>query len=248
MTIDSADDPGDGSSIAIDSNDKVHISYNTKTSSLLKYTTNMNGTWEQVILDSTRAGGNHTALAVDKNNKAHISYYDVTETFLKYATNSSGFWKLTLVDSAANKGYATSIALDHQDKIFIGYQIWTASDLKLATFGCGTVCTKQDKDGDGYIDVLCGGNDCNDDNALVYPDCAGKECGDDECGGSCGICLEGNIHCQPAIGKCVQCLNNSHCLDPVKPICSQTSFTCKGCTSNPECAPLTCETATGKCI
>lgn len=73
------DDEGGGTSIAIDSYDKVHISYR---SGALKYATDASGSWLTYTIDS--AGGN-SSIGVDSNGYAHISYNGGST--LKYATN-----------------------------------------------------------------------------------------------------------------------------------------------------------------
>lgn len=77
-------------SIALDSNDKVHISYFDETNWDLKYATNTSGSWEIFTLDSDGLVGEHTSIALDSNDGVHISYYDYTNKDLKYATNTSG--------------------------------------------------------------------------------------------------------------------------------------------------------------
>ncbi|MBI4680515.1 MAG: hypothetical protein HY753_04750 [Nitrospirae bacterium] len=61
-------------STAIDSNNKVHISYWDATNYDLKYATNASGVWVTSTIDSTGDVGRYTSIAVDSNNKAHISY------------------------------------------------------------------------------------------------------------------------------------------------------------------------------
>jgi hypothetical protein len=75
------------SSLAVDSNGSVHISYYDETNLDLKYATNSSGTWVTSTIDSTGDVGRYTSIALDTNNKVHISYYDLTNGKLKYATN-----------------------------------------------------------------------------------------------------------------------------------------------------------------
>ncbi|MBI4835597.1 MAG: fibronectin type III domain-containing protein [Planctomycetes bacterium] len=75
-------------SIALDQNNKAHISYYGNKGEL-KYATNKNGNWVRIIIDDI--GSNRhtksTSIAVDSDNKIHISYYDEVNNNLKYATN-----------------------------------------------------------------------------------------------------------------------------------------------------------------
>jgi len=90
-------------SIAIDSNNKVHISYHDVTNFDLKYATNASGSWQTVSIDEY--GGYYSSIAVDSNNKVHIGYYGGSPSGdLKYATNASGSWQTITVDSTENVG------------------------------------------------------------------------------------------------------------------------------------------------
>jgi hypothetical protein len=63
--------------------------------------------------------------------------------------------------------------------------------------GCDVACP--DVDGDGYLDAVCGGNDCDDTNAAIHPGAA-EVCGnsvDNNCNGAsdetCTTCPDGTI-------------------------------------------------------
>jgi|GEM_PF-934153 len=117
-------------SIAVDSADKVHISYGT--GSFLKYATNASGDWvtTHVHMDIILGGLSHcTSIAVDSADKAHISYVQDTGLYgygheynLRHATNASGPWVTEPVelDVGAALGLC-SIAVDGSDKVHISY-------------------------------------------------------------------------------------------------------------------------------
>ncbi|MBI4713095.1 MAG: hypothetical protein HY762_07335 [Planctomycetes bacterium] len=86
-TIDSAGVVGADTSITLDSNNKVHISYLDLVNQDLKYATNATGVWVCFTLDSEGDVGLFTSIVLDSNNKVHISYHDYTNGDLKYATN-----------------------------------------------------------------------------------------------------------------------------------------------------------------
>ena len=132
-TIDSTGTVGEYTSIALDSNNKVHISYYDSSNSALKYATNASGSWAASTIDSIGDVGKYTSIAIDSNNKVHISYYDDTNDDLKYATNASGSWVSYAVDSTGNVGAYTSIAVDSNNKVHISYYDDTNDDLKYAT-------------------------------------------------------------------------------------------------------------------
>lgn len=81
-------DPSSGSypSIAVDSNDKVHIAYGSST---LRYVTNSSGSWKIFKITAGEKGGRYNSIALDSNTKIHISYY-VLYSDIIYATNVSG--------------------------------------------------------------------------------------------------------------------------------------------------------------
>ena len=90
-TVDNSLGVGRFASIAIDSNNKVHISYYDESNEDLKYATNASGSWVTSTIDSEGDVGWYTSIAIDSNNKVHISYYDYTNKDLKYATNSVSY-------------------------------------------------------------------------------------------------------------------------------------------------------------
>ena len=87
---DTSGDVGWHTSIAIDSNDAVHISYRDDTNQDLKYATNTSGYWATVSVDTSGDVGSFTSIVIDSNDAVHISYYDDTNYDLKYATCSNG--------------------------------------------------------------------------------------------------------------------------------------------------------------
>ena len=145
----SARDVGWFTSIAIDSNDAIHISYYDFSSKDLKYATCSSGcttgsNWSQVSVDTPGSVGSQSSIAIDSNDAIHISYSDVTNGRLKYATCSSGCtaednWSKVRVDTASNVGSWNSIAIDSNDVVHISYHDTTNGDLKYAT--CSSSCT-----------------------------------------------------------------------------------------------------------
>ncbi|MBI4698973.1 MAG: hypothetical protein HY758_08745 [Nitrospirae bacterium] len=83
--IDSTGDVGGYTSIAVDKNNKVHISYFDYDNADLKYATNKSGAWVKSTLDSAGLVGEFTSIKVDPYRNVHISYFEATSNNLKYA-------------------------------------------------------------------------------------------------------------------------------------------------------------------
>jgi hypothetical protein len=133
------------SSIAVDSDNKVHISYFDNSNEALKYATNASGSWVTYVVDSGRSYyyDYSARIAVDSNNKVHISYYG---DGFKYATNASGSWAISSVDTG---GWCNSIGVDSNNAVHISYFDDTNMDLKYATNESGSwAITVVDSDGD----------------------------------------------------------------------------------------------------
>ena len=76
-----------GTSIAIDSGGKVHISYFDYTNFALKYATHTTGAWTKATLDNLLGNfGGYTSIAIGGSGKVHISYYYNAIGALKYVT------------------------------------------------------------------------------------------------------------------------------------------------------------------
>ncbi|MBI5664011.1 MAG: hypothetical protein HZC49_02805 [Nitrospirae bacterium] len=121
-------------SIAVDADNKAHISYYDSTNDDLKYATNVSGSWVKTTVAGR--GGYYNSIAVDSSRKAHISYYEsyLGSDTLKYATNASGSWVTVTVD---NNGRYNSIAVDSSNKEHISYQ-GNGSGLSYATNSSGS--------------------------------------------------------------------------------------------------------------
>lgn len=133
MSIDSENDVGQFSSIAVDADGEIHISYYDATLGRLMYAHTSNGAWVIEVGDNVGNVGQYSSIAIDSNGSVHISYYDVTNGNLKYATNASGLWSTSVLDQEGNVGQYTSIAIDSNDKLHISYYDAGNGDLKYAT-------------------------------------------------------------------------------------------------------------------
>jgi hypothetical protein len=139
-TIDSVGNVGSRTSIAIDSNDAVHISYHDITNGALKYATDQTGSWANTTVDSVGTVGKYTSIAIDSNDVVHISYYDATNKDLKYASNMQSSIQtgvgnvIRFIDRDTKVGHeGTSIAVDSNGDVHISYHDDTNGDLKYAS-------------------------------------------------------------------------------------------------------------------
>ncbi|MEC8589878.1 MAG: carboxypeptidase regulatory-like domain-containing protein, partial [Candidatus Thermoplasmatota archaeon] len=146
VRVDTASNVGSWNSIAIDSNDAVHISYFDDTGHDLKYATCSSSclvhqnNWDKVYVDSVGDVGEYSSIAIDSYGFKHISYFDDTNDDLKYATDQTGSWVTTSVDATWHSvGKYSSIAIDSNDGVHISYYDDTNSNLKYAT--CSSACS-----------------------------------------------------------------------------------------------------------
>ncbi len=138
--ISTIDSMSAGLSIAVDHNNKVHISYYDN-GTTLRYTTNISGNWLTYDLDtiaggsSSSVGGAGTSVTTDSDNKVHISYYNFYNTYssIKYATNASGSWATSTVDDNGTPGRVNAIVVDSTNKAHIAYRDAYFHDYKYAT-------------------------------------------------------------------------------------------------------------------
>ena len=93
ISLDSTDDVGWDSSLAIDSNDNLHVTYLDNTNGNLEYMTYDGSSWSTpVSLDSTDNVGYQSSLAIDSSDNLHVTYGDATNYNLEYMTagNNTG--------------------------------------------------------------------------------------------------------------------------------------------------------------
>lgn len=140
FTVDSEDYVGEYTSVALDSNDKVHISYNGS----IKYATNKSGAWQAYTLCAEKYS-TQSSLAVDQSDKLHMSYFycddldddGCDDGGVKYTTNKSGSWQTQIVERGSDVGFSPSLALDSNGKAHICYWDIQWFAIKYATNATG---------------------------------------------------------------------------------------------------------------
>ncbi|MBL6634670.1 MAG: hypothetical protein ISP35_00565 [Ilumatobacteraceae bacterium] len=148
-TIDSTDNVGYDTSIAIGDNGYPVISYRDATNTALKVAactaTDCSGTPTITTIDSDGAVGYYTSIAIGDNGYPVISYYDSTNTALKVAAcanaGCTGTPTVTTVDSDGDVvGLFTSIAIGDNGYPVISY--WDVTNIALKVAACTTTdCT-----------------------------------------------------------------------------------------------------------
>ena len=119
-TIESNNDIGTYSSIALDSNGSMHISYQDITNTGLRYCNNTaGGNWSCTSVISTGNIGLYSQIAIDSNDKEHIACYEATSGDLYYCNNTAGSWSCKGIDTTNNVGAFPSIAIDTNNKVHI---------------------------------------------------------------------------------------------------------------------------------
>jgi len=127
---------GQQPSIAIDSNDYVHISsYNSWEQYNLRYSFCDQGfancvagaAWDSILIDSAGTVGTATSIDISpEDDSVHIAYRDGTNTALKYANCTSACWvaanwDTVSVDSDGETGHHPTIGVDSAGDVHIAY-------------------------------------------------------------------------------------------------------------------------------
>jgi hypothetical protein len=120
-SVDVIGDAGTFNAIAVDSNNRPHISYYDHVFKNQLYATkNSSNIWVAQTVDSSSDVGKYSSIVIDNSNYAHISYFDESNTDLKYASNATGDWLNASRSTSNDDGYYTSIVA-LEDDITISY-------------------------------------------------------------------------------------------------------------------------------
>ncbi|MBI4374439.1 MAG: hypothetical protein HY542_06145 [Deltaproteobacteria bacterium] len=112
--IDTFGNVGAGTSIAIDSNDKLHIAYRDTTNGTLKYFTDASGSW---ATETIEAGGISPSIGVDSTGKVHISHQASNK--VRYVTNVSGSWVSQVALENDSYSAVSALTVDVNGKIHV---------------------------------------------------------------------------------------------------------------------------------
>lgn len=116
---------GGWSSIAIDANNRPHISYDNFYR--LKYASWNGSAWVVETIDSVGDTGHRSSLTLDQQGRPHISYID-TQNNLHYATKNGAEWQTNIIDQS----FYHSIAVDANGNPSILYS--SSGELRLRSW------------------------------------------------------------------------------------------------------------------
>ncbi|WP_406661465.1 PEGA domain-containing protein [Methanolobus sp. ZRKC3] len=156
QTVDSAENVGQYTSLALDSSDNPHISYYDGSNKYLKYAEWAGNDWVKKYVGWDQVGDS-SSLALDSSNNPHISYYTysfdndffgLAHAELEYQTGHQGgdVWNIKTVDSVW--GEPSSLALDSSDNPHISY--YDNGDMKYAKW-TGSTWIKEIVDSKGDV-------------------------------------------------------------------------------------------------
>ncbi|MCD4707197.1 MAG: T9SS type A sorting domain-containing protein [Candidatus Sabulitectum sp.] len=123
-------------SLALDSQDRPHVSWCNETEGCLKYARWDDSNWQITTVEEAFGAGYCNSLDLDSSDYPHISYIGAAE-YLKYARWNGTNWETVTLDTVGYYGFEgidTSIALDASDHPHIAYTHWISDDLKYAYF------------------------------------------------------------------------------------------------------------------
>ena len=164
IVVESGNNRGCESAMAIDENDNIYIAYQDRSTSKLKIATDKSGSWDSYNVDFGTSSSNlypgyMTSMVMDGQGQFHIAHFDDKEDDLRYSTGApNNQWTTTIVDSAGHTGRDPSIALDAADNPHIVYHTWTGQNLKYATIDPVT--------SNWTVSTISGTNDVGDGNSL----------------------------------------------------------------------------------
>ncbi len=156
-TIDSNDEVGQYTSLALDAGNKAHISYYDHSHGNLKYAHEVDsggncggGKWRCETIDgSSHNVGEHTSIALDAGGYPQVAYEDESWGDLKYACKTAGGWNIYTVagdgPGSLHTGEDTSLKIGSDGRPRISFHDETHEDLEFAvrTDVCGAPGTWQ---------------------------------------------------------------------------------------------------------
>ena len=109
-TVESTHDTGWYASIAIDSNDVVHIVHYDGTNDDLRYCNNTGGSWSCMAIETSGDVGHNPSIAIGPDDVVYIVHTDETNDDLRYCDNIRGTWSCTKLADTDSIYYGTPVS------------------------------------------------------------------------------------------------------------------------------------------
>ncbi len=120
-TVDTKDNVGQYTSIAVTSGGAPHISYYDVTNANLKYAKKDGGNWATTTIVTGGDVGKYTSIALDSSNRPVISFHDATGGEIWMAAYNGQTWGTLLVSGEDYTGLYTSLALDKNNNTYMSF-------------------------------------------------------------------------------------------------------------------------------
>ena len=150
---------GEMTSLAVDSQDRLHLIYGNDSQDELRYGLKENGNWQFSLVEKAIDTGVHPSLKLSRDELPYATFWGLPS--VKYARQTvDGNWLVDWVEVHEYgdwTGWYTSLALGEDDVPHVSYYDWLQYDLKYATIKNNKWETKVvDKLGDvgGYTSIV----------------------------------------------------------------------------------------------
>ena len=117
---------GTHSSIAVDLDGNIHVTYRNEQDGTLRYSHYDGNFWNESVL-TTGVEAYHSSIAIDSNGTIHIAYANCPQGrscltgHVRYINNEGGIWNEILLESTMKGGWSTSLAINSSDIVHIVY-------------------------------------------------------------------------------------------------------------------------------
>ncbi len=158
--LDYIDGPGVGqsTSLAIDSNNCLHIGYQDVNNRYLKYIYYDGSGWQVSTIDEEEHAGSYISLALNSSDQPNIAYYNNEKKYLKYARYDGNSWQISIVDNPdmGDVGNFAALVIDDRDRPHITYYDNIKGNLNYAYYnGLDWIITIIDSEGNvGWYNSL----------------------------------------------------------------------------------------------